>query len=104
MTLRPMTLAERMLPVHVVEQVEGDAADLDLVAQEPVADARVEELVRVEVERLLDDLLLLDTDDLLGPVLRRHDVEVDRRVDPERRAELRAGVGLHGARARSRSR
>src|SRR5271155_5496064 len=43
-------LAEGVLTVLVVEQVERDAAHLGLVAEEPVADAGVEQLVRVEVE------------------------------------------------------
>src|ERR1700733_14242005 len=76
-------LSERMLAVPIVEQVESDAAHLGLIVEKSIADARVEQRVRVEVKGLVDDLLLLDVADLLGPVLGRYVVNVDLRVDPD---------------------
>src|SRR5258708_2429794 len=90
-------LPEGVLAVDAVEDVEPRGAHLDVVVEEAVAEARVDERVGVEMKRLVDDALLRDVDDLLGPVLGRHVVEVERAIRAGLRAHLHAGVTLvHG--------
>src|SRR5580658_3953120 len=88
-------LPERMLSVLVVEQVEGHDAHRRLpVAEKAVPDPRVEQRVRIEVVRLVHDALLLNVDDLFGPCLRRHEMDVDLAVESRLRSDLHAAVQL----------
>src|SRR5271170_7065964 len=84
----PDGLRQRILAVHVVEQVVHDEPEVGLVLEEPVADSRVHERVGRQVELLVLDPLLLNVHDLERPVLGRQVVEVDRGIQPERSSDL----------------
>src|SRR5450432_3321275 len=74
-------LAERMLAMLVAGQIECDRAELGLIFQEAITDARVEQIVSVEMKGLVDDLLLRNISYLLVPGLGRDVVEVERPDD-----------------------